>query len=113
MASGWALVLMGLVAWVVVWSFYGFRYKAAPAGKELNPALAPYLEKMHDQRDARLLRLMAKVKVLPEGYIWGSRTRRRRSGTIPATSGGRCIGMGTGSISRWRCNQSRRLRRLD
>jgi hypothetical protein len=66
-----ALVVMGLVAWVVVWGFYGFRYKAAPAGNELNPALAPYLDKMHDQRDARLLRAMAKVRVLPEGYIWG------------------------------------------
>jgi len=66
-----ALVLMGLVAWVVVWSFYGFRYKAAPVGKDLNPPLAKYLEQMHDQRDARLLRDLAKVNVLPEGYIWG------------------------------------------
>jgi hypothetical protein len=66
-----ALVVMGLVAWVVVWGFYGFRYKAAPVGKDLNPPLAKYLAQMHDQRDARLLRVMAKVKVLPEGYIWG------------------------------------------
>jgi hypothetical protein len=66
-----ALVGMGLVAWVVVWSFYGFRYKAAPAGTDLNPPLAKYLEQMHDQRDAKLLRAMAKVKVLPEGYLWG------------------------------------------
>jgi hypothetical protein len=66
-----ALAAMGLVAWVVVWGFYGFRYKAAPEGKELNPALAPYLAQMHDQRDARMLRVMAKVRVLPEGYIWG------------------------------------------
>ena len=66
-----ALVLMGLVAWVVVWGFYGFRYKAAPVGTDLNPPLAKYLEQMHDQRDARLLRAMAKVKMLPEGYIWG------------------------------------------
>jgi hypothetical protein len=66
-----ALAAMGLMAWVVVWSFYGFRYKAAPEGKELNPALAPYLAQMHDQRDARMLRVMAKVRVLPEGYIWG------------------------------------------
>ncbi len=66
-----ALVGLGLVAWVVVWSFYEFRYKAAPPGKELNPALAPYLAKMHDQRDARVLRWMAKARVLPEGYIWG------------------------------------------
>jgi hypothetical protein len=66
-----ALAVMGLVAWVVVWSFYGFRYKAAPVGKELNPPLAKYLAQMHDQHDARLLRAMAKVKVLPEGYLWG------------------------------------------
>ena len=66
-----ALLVMGLMAWVVVWSFYGFRYKAAPAGKELNPALAPYLADMYDQRDARMLRVMAKYRVLPEGYIWG------------------------------------------
>jgi hypothetical protein len=66
-----ALVMVGLIAWVVVWGFYGFRYKAAPAGKELNPALTPYLAQMHDQRDARMLRVMTKVRVLPEGYIWG------------------------------------------
>jgi len=66
-----ALVLMGFVAWVVVWSFYGFRYKAAPVGKELNPPLANYLAQMHDQRDASILRAMAKMKVLPEGYLWG------------------------------------------
>jgi hypothetical protein len=66
-----ALAVMGLMAWVVVWSFYGFRYKASPEGKELNPALAPYLAQMHDQRDARILRVIAKVRVLPEGYIWG------------------------------------------
>ena len=66
-----ALAAMGLMAWVVVWSFYGFRYKAAPEGKELNPALAPYLAQMHDQRDARMLRVMAKYRALPEGYIWG------------------------------------------
>jgi len=66
-----ALAALGLMAWVVVWSFYGFRYKAAPEGKELNPALASYLAQMHDQRDARMLRGLAKVRVLPEGYIWG------------------------------------------
>ena len=66
-----ALVLVGFVAWVVVWGFYGFRYKAAPNGLDINPPLAKYLTQMHNQRDAKLLRAMAKVKVLPEGYIWG------------------------------------------
>ena len=66
-----ALALMGVMAWVVVWSFYGFRYKAAPDGLDINPPLAQYLTQMHDQRDARMLRVMAKVQVLPEGYLWG------------------------------------------
>jgi Dolichyl-phosphate-mannose-protein mannosyltransferase len=66
-----ALVAVGVMAWVVVWSFYGFRYKAAPAGEDINPPLATYLTQMYDQRDARMLRVMAKVRVLPEGYLWG------------------------------------------
>jgi hypothetical protein len=66
-----ALALVGLMAWVVVWSFYGFRYKAAPDGLDINPPLAKYLTQMYDQRDARMLRVLAKVRVLPEGYIWG------------------------------------------
>ena len=66
-----ALALVGLMAWVVVWGFYGFRYKAAPDGLDINPPLAKYLTQMHDQRDARLLTGLAKVKVLPEGYLWG------------------------------------------
>ncbi len=66
-----ALLAVGLIAWVVVWSFYGFRYRASPAGKDLNPPLAEYLTQMIDQRDARLLGLMARYKLLPEGYLWG------------------------------------------
>ncbi len=78
-AQGWdvlwrrseALLAVGLIAWVVVWSFYGFRYRAAPVGKDLNPPLAEYLTQMRDQRDARMLGLLAHYKVLPEGYLWG------------------------------------------
>lgn len=66
-----AFAAVGLIAWVVVWSFYGFRYKAAPDGLDINPPLATYLTQMYDQRDARMLRAMSKVKLLPEGYLWG------------------------------------------
>jgi hypothetical protein len=66
-----ALAVVGTIAWVVLWSFYGFRYKAAPAGHELNPALTPYLAEMYDQRDAHILGILAKHRVLPEAYIWG------------------------------------------
>ncbi len=65
------VVAIGLMAWVVVWAFYGFRYKAAPGGRDLNPPLAKYLAKMYDQRDAKLLGWVAAHRLLPEGYIWG------------------------------------------
>jgi tetratricopeptide (TPR) repeat protein len=64
-------VIVCLCAWMVLWAFYGFRYKAAPAGRELNPPLAKYLDRMYDQRDAQQLRILAHVHVLPEAYIWG------------------------------------------
>ena len=66
-----ALAVVGTIAWVVLWSFYGFRYKAAPAGHELNPVLTPYLAEMYDQRDAHILGILAKHRILPEAYIWG------------------------------------------
>ncbi len=48
-------------AWFILWAFYGFRYKAAPAGEELSPRLAPYIQSMPN----------AKYHLLPEAYIWG------------------------------------------
>jgi 4-amino-4-deoxy-L-arabinose transferase-like glycosyltransferase len=66
-----ALAAVGVIAWIVLWSFYGFRYKAAPEGRELNPSLNAYLAKMYDQRAARGLGFIARHRILPEAYIWG------------------------------------------
>src|SRR5215510_3587205 len=38
-----SLVLITLIGWAVLWSFYGFRYSARPAGLVMNPPLAEYL----------------------------------------------------------------------
>src|SRR4030095_145141 len=37
-----SLVLITLVGWVVLWSFYRFRYDARPAGLQMNPPLTEY-----------------------------------------------------------------------
>jgi hypothetical protein len=66
-----AVVAVGVIAWIVLWSFYGFRYRAAPAGRELNPALNVYLGRMYDQRAARVLGMVAEHRILPEAYVWG------------------------------------------
>lgn len=66
-----ALAGVALVAWIVLWSFYSFRYKASPQGKEVNPPLAEYLHSVPKQSDAKHLALLARTHVLPEAYIWG------------------------------------------
>ncbi len=60
-----------LCAWVVVWAFYGFHYKAAPDGLELSPRLGPYIQSMPNAHDAARLAALAHRKVLPEAYLWG------------------------------------------
>ena len=39
-----SLVLIALIGWVVLWSFYRFRYDARPDGLQLNPPLAEYVK---------------------------------------------------------------------
>lgn len=65
------LLLMAVCAWVVLWSFYGFRYKAAPDGGELNPTLRTYLGQMVDRGDASRLSTLVRFHALPEAYLWG------------------------------------------
>jgi 4-amino-4-deoxy-L-arabinose transferase-like glycosyltransferase len=61
-----------LCAWIVLWAFYGFRYKPAPGALELSPRLAPYLQSMpNNGKDSTELALTARFHLLPEPYIWG------------------------------------------
>ena len=66
-----AVAAIGVVAWVILWSFYGFRYQAGVGAHQLNPSLSTYLSTMHDQKDAKRLAFLAKYHVLPEAYLWG------------------------------------------
>ena len=58
-------------AWVILWAFYGFRYAPAPGGGQFSPQLAPYLQSMPNQSNARELAFVAHLRLLPEPYIWG------------------------------------------
>ena len=62
---------VGLLAWAVVWAFYGFRFAAAPAGLTLSPALDAYLRTLPNPADAQLLGVAAHLRLLPEAYLWG------------------------------------------
>ena len=66
-----ALIAVGAIAFGVLWSFYGFRYRARPDGREMNPTLAAYLTQLPDPQDAKRLATVARTHILPEAYLYG------------------------------------------
>jgi 4-amino-4-deoxy-L-arabinose transferase-like glycosyltransferase len=61
---------MFLVALAVLWSFYGFRYAARPAGLVLNPSLNDYLAPLKPFK-ASVMHAVVRVRLLPESYLMG------------------------------------------
>ena len=66
-----ALLVLGVISVGVLWSFYGFRYKARAEGQELNPPLSEFVQRLSRPRDVRLLNTVASLHLLPESYIYG------------------------------------------
>ena len=66
-----AIIIVGAIAFGVLWSFYGFRYRARPDGREINPTLAAYLTQLPDPQDAKRLATLARTHILPEAYLYG------------------------------------------
>ncbi|HKV35436.1 MAG TPA: glycosyltransferase family 39 protein [Pyrinomonadaceae bacterium] len=65
-----SLALIALIGWVVLWSFYGFRYNARPEGLQLNPLLAEYVKGLEPYQ-ARPILTAARWHILPESYLYG------------------------------------------
>jgi hypothetical protein len=65
-----SLVIIFVIAVVVLWSFYGFRYRARPNGLELNPPLAEYIQALKPHESA-VISAMSRSHVLPESYLYG------------------------------------------
>lgn len=65
-----ALLAITVIAVVVLWAFYGFRYSARPAGMAMNP---PFTEFSRGLRplDTALVTACAKWHLLPESYLYG------------------------------------------
>jgi 4-amino-4-deoxy-L-arabinose transferase-like glycosyltransferase len=66
-----ALAVVAAISLTVLWGFYGFRYAARPAGLELNPASAEYLQQLSRPNEAKLLTAIAQYHLLPESYVYG------------------------------------------
>jgi hypothetical protein len=68
-----AMALGGVlcVAYAVLWSCYGFRYAARPAGMVQNPNLESYLQEYAHVANPKPLQMLARTHLLPEAYLWG------------------------------------------
>ncbi len=66
-----ALFATGLIAVVVLWSWYGFRYAARAGGTPLNPSVAVQLDRVPSAFEAGVLRTVDRFHLLPQSYTYG------------------------------------------
>jgi 4-amino-4-deoxy-L-arabinose transferase-like glycosyltransferase len=66
-----AFLIVGVLSVAILWAFYGFRYSARAQGQQLNPPLSDFVQRLSRPRDVRLLSAVARLRLLPESYIYG------------------------------------------
>jgi 4-amino-4-deoxy-L-arabinose transferase-like glycosyltransferase len=59
------------IGYVILWSFYGFRYAARPAGLVMMPALAQFVHMMPGNTQTWVVVHLAQWHLLPEAYLYG------------------------------------------
>jgi hypothetical protein len=66
-----ALVAMSGIAVGILWAFYCFRYEARGEGRKLSPALEVSIGGIPSKTQAAVVGEMAKLRLLPESYLFG------------------------------------------
>jgi predicted membrane-bound mannosyltransferase len=89
-----ACVAITVIAAVVLWAFYGFRYSARPAGLALSPTLAEYVQPLA-AHEAKGILLFARLHLLPESWLYGLADVRRVANGYPSFLLGRVYPHGT------------------
>lgn len=74
---------IAVVAVVVLWAFYGFRYNARPDGLRLDPSLVDYVKPLRPVEAEGILYL-ARLHVLPESYLYGLADVRSMANGMPS-----------------------------
>jgi 4-amino-4-deoxy-L-arabinose transferase-like glycosyltransferase len=65
-----AAAAITIVSVIVLWSFYGFRYVARPAGLQLSTSLHDYAAPLNHLQSTAVLTI-ARLHLLPESYLMG------------------------------------------
>ena len=77
------LIGIAVIAAVVVWAFYGFRYNARPDGLRLDPTLVDYVKPLKPM-EAKGILYLARLHVLPESYLYGLADVRAMANGMPS-----------------------------
>ncbi len=84
-ALGLALVLViaAVITVGIMWTGYGFRYSARPAGQQINPLLESTLGNLSPV-EGKAVSVMARWKLLPESWLYGLADVRSVANTWPS-----------------------------
>jgi hypothetical protein len=66
-----ALGIVTVAAVIILWSFYGFRYSARPAGLAIDPPFEETAAHVSNHALAETLLTVSKLRLLPESYLYG------------------------------------------
>ena len=77
------LVIAAVIAVGIMWTGYGFRYSARPAGQQINPLLESTLANLSPV-EGKAVTFMARWKLLPESWLYGLADVRSVANTWPS-----------------------------
>ncbi len=78
-----SLAAITVVAVLVLWCFYGWRFSIRPANLTMNPSLAVACSQIRPV-EGRILMGLAHMRILPEAYLYGLADIRNLSNTWPS-----------------------------
>jgi tetratricopeptide (TPR) repeat protein len=87
------LAAISVLAVLVLWAFYGFRYAARPAGLHLGPDLATSAQGLKPI-EAQGIHFFARYHLLPESYLYGLADVRQMGNGMPTYIFGKVYGHG-------------------
>ncbi|MGA9069573.1 MAG: phospholipid carrier-dependent glycosyltransferase [Terracidiphilus sp.] len=66
-----SLAIAGVIAYAILWAFYGFRYQARPGNLVMVPTLGEYAASTHSAFVDAVIPRLAAGHLLPEAYLFG------------------------------------------
>jgi len=66
-----SLIIVGLISFGILWSFYGFRYAARPHGQAIIPTISDYSAEIERPWERSVILFAARHHLLPEAYLLG------------------------------------------